>query len=141
MKKILPGLLTLAFLVSFLSACNAYTPGPVTSRSQAAPIPVPTTEAAPTTTAAPETTVPPTTADANIWVETTAPETTEAHIYLYAVSPVNVREGANKNSDVIATLSEGQKVEKLGEEGSWIMIDYKGQTAYVYGQYLSEEEP
>ena len=143
MKRHTLGLLLLAFTVSFLSACNAYTPGPVTTRSQAAPIPVPTTEeiAVETTTEAPTTTAPETTIDANIWIETTEVETTEARVYLYAVSAVNVREGASKNSDVIATLSQGQKVEKLGEEGRWVMIDYNGSPAYVYGQYLSEEEP
>lgn len=143
MKKYTLGILMLAFTVSFLSACNAYTPGPVTTRSQAVPIPVPTTEeiALETTTEAPTTAAPETTMDANIWVETSAVETTEAKVYVYAVAGVNVREGSTKNSDVIGTLSEGDQVEKLGEEGSWVKIDYKGTPAYVYGQYLSEEKP
>ena len=40
MKKQAAMLLLLAFCFSFITACNAYTPGPVTTRSQAAPVPV-----------------------------------------------------------------------------------------------------
>ena len=147
MKKSAGILLLLAFSISFLCACNAYTPGPSTTRSQVAPVSVPTTElvetAAPTETQPVTTTAAPTTTaeDPAIWHQTVEETTEEVKLYVYAVADVNVRTAANKNSDIIATLSYGDKVEKIGEEGSWFKIIYNDQEAFVYGTYLSEEEP
>ena len=148
MKKSAGILLLLAFSISFLCACNAYTPGPSTTRSQVAPVSVPPTElvetpAAPTETQPATTTAAPVTTaeDPAIWHQTEEVTTEEVKVYVYAVADVNVRTAANKNSDIIATLSYGDKVEKIGEEGSWFKIIYNDQEAFVYGTYLSEEEP
>ena len=146
MKKQAAMLLLLAFCFSFITACNAYTPGPVTTRSQAAPVPVPTTEIAVETTqeeatTPEETEAPSTTEDPSIWRETEEETTEEVKEYVYAVASVNVRVAASKESDIIATLNEGDMVEKLGEEGNWFKILYNDQEAFVYGTYLSAEKP
>ena len=48
----------------------------------------------------------------------------------------NVRAGADDESEIIGGLDEGTEVEKLGQEGDWIQIEYEGQTGYVYSGLL-----
>lgn len=140
-----------AFLAAFLAACSAYTPGPSTTRSMAVPIEVTTNaadvSAAATTaaTAAATTAVPTTTAAATTAAPTTAAGTESAaaaaeESWVMAVSGVNVRTAPDKNSEVVGTLSEGEKVKKLGEEGSWTKIEYNGSECYVFSEYLTDAE-
>lgn len=137
-----------AFLTALLAACSAYTPGPSTTRSMAVPIEVTTnaagaaaaeSTAAVTTAAA---TSAPTTAPATAAAATTAaPAPTaaaDAGSYVTAVSGVNVRTAPDKNSEVVGTLSEGERVKKLGEEGSWTKIEYNGAECYVFTKYVTD---
>ena len=48
----------------------------------------------------------------------------------------NVRAEANSDSDIIGGLDEGDQIQKLGQEGDWIQIEYDGQTGYVYSGLL-----
>lgn len=48
----------------------------------------------------------------------------------------NVRAEADGDADIIGGLDEGTEVEKLGQEGDWIQIEYEGQTGYVYSGLL-----
>lgn len=48
----------------------------------------------------------------------------------------NVRTEADGDADIIGGLDEGTEVEKLGQEGDWIQIEYEGQTGYVYSGLL-----
>lgn len=48
----------------------------------------------------------------------------------------NVRAGADVESEIIGGLEEGDQIEKLGQEGDWIQIEYEGQTGYVYCELL-----
>ena len=48
----------------------------------------------------------------------------------------NVRAGAGTDTEVIGGLDAGTQVEKRGEEGEWIQIDYDGQTGYVHNSLL-----
>ncbi len=48
----------------------------------------------------------------------------------------NVREEPDSEAEIIGSLDEGQEVEKLGQEGDWIQIEYEGQTGYVYSSLL-----
>lgn len=57
---------------------------------------------------------------------------------LVANDNCNVRDVPS--GDVIGGISEGETVEKLGEEDGWIQIEYEGQTAYIYGDLLDEIE-
>ncbi len=58
---------------------------------------------------------------------------------VYARSAVNVRDAPGTDSAVVGTLMEGEAVKKLGEDGSWVMIEYNDTTCYVYRDYLTEE--
>ncbi|MBU5482328.1 SH3 domain-containing protein [Blautia sp. MSJ-19] len=48
----------------------------------------------------------------------------------------NVRDAASSDGDIIGGLDEGDQVQKLGQEGDWIQIEYDGQTGYVYSGLL-----
>ena len=48
----------------------------------------------------------------------------------------NVRAEASDESEIIGGLDEGTQVEKTGQEGDWIQINYEGQTGYVFSSLL-----
>lgn len=48
----------------------------------------------------------------------------------------NVRAEASSEGEIIGGLEEGTQVEKQGQEGDWIQIDYYGQTGYVHSSLL-----
>ncbi|WP_455538592.1 C40 family peptidase [Terrisporobacter sp.] len=53
---------------------------------------------------------------------------------------VNFRSGAGTNYSSLGKLNKGDKVEYLGESGSWVKIKYNGQTGYVYGSYVEKNK-
>lgn len=61
---------------------------------------------------------------------------------VYSTTTLNVRAGDSTDTEKLGKFTRGQKVHQLavGDNG-WVRIEYKGQTAYVSGQYLSETEP
>lgn len=77
-------------------------------------------------------------------VPTATPEPTpteDPKEWVYCISPVNVRAGAGNQEQILGFLTAGQKVEKLGQERSWIKIRFEGQDGWVYEKYMSDEEP
>ena len=48
----------------------------------------------------------------------------------------NVRASADSEGEVIGGFSAGTEVEKKGQEGDWIQVDYDGQTGYIYSGLL-----
>ena len=75
---------------------------------------------------------------------TNTPEPTpmeEEKEWIYCISPVNVRASAGNKEQILGTLTTGQKVEKLGQERSWIKIQYEEQEGWVYEEYLTDQEP
>ena len=56
------------------------------------------------------------------------------------VSPLNVREGAGTEYDIIGQLLSGETVEVLGEDGNWYEITYDDVTGFVYSDYLRVDE-
>ena len=48
----------------------------------------------------------------------------------------NVRAEASSEGTIIGGYDEGMQVEKLGEEGDWIKIEYEGQTGYIHNSLL-----
>lgn len=78
------------------------------------------------------------------------PETTAAKTYkvtdvkktMYATASVRVRASYSTSSDVLAALSNGEKVEVTGQsENGWMRVNYKGNVGYVSKEYLSETAP
>ncbi|MGL4849959.1 MAG: SH3 domain-containing protein [Clostridium sp.] len=57
------------------------------------------------------------------------------------VSDLNVRNSASLNGSIIGTVSEGTRVQILGQAGSWYKINYNGQTAYVWANYINGSAP
>ena len=51
---------------------------------------------------------------------------------------VNFRSGAGTNYSSIGKLNKGDKIEYLGESGSWVKARYSGKIGYVYGSYVGE---
>ena len=75
---------------------------------------------------------------------TNTPEPTpteEEKEWVYCVSPVNVRAGAGNGEQILGALTAGQKVEKLGQERSWIKIVFEGREGWVYEKYMTDEKP
>ena len=48
----------------------------------------------------------------------------------------NVRASADSEGEIIGGFSAGTEVEKKGQEGDWIQVDYDGQTGYIYSGLL-----
>lgn len=59
---------------------------------------------------------------------------------MICTSPVNVRDAASSNSNVIGELAKGDEVTVLSKDGGWFEIEFKGRSAYVYERYLDEKQ-
>jgi len=59
---------------------------------------------------------------------------------MICISPVNVRDAASSNSNVIGELAKGDEVTVLSKDGGWFEIEFKGRSAYVYERYLDEKQ-
>ena len=93
------------------------------------------TKAANPTTAAATKAAAPTTAAATYTVK-------DVSKTMYASSSVRVRSGYSTSTDVLGALSVGEKVTVTGEvENGWVRVTYKGHTAYVAKNYLTETAP
>lgn len=61
---------------------------------------------------------------------------------LYSTGSVRVRQSASTSSEVVGSLSKGQKVHAVGQtDNGWIQIEYSGQRAFVSGSHLSATKP
>lgn len=47
-----------------------------------------------------------------------------------------VRDKASTDSNLIGSVSQGEKYKKLGQDGDWIWIDFNGQNGYVKKDFL-----
>ncbi len=52
---------------------------------------------------------------------------------------VNFRSGPSTSYSSIGKFNKGDKVEYLGESGSWIKVKYSSKTGYVYGDYVGKD--
>ncbi|MGL4874470.1 MAG: SH3 domain-containing protein, partial [Clostridium sp.] len=58
-----------------------------------------------------------------------------------SVSDLNVRSGPSLNSSIVGNVEEGTRVQILGQAGSWYKINYNGQTAYLWANYINGNAP
>ena len=56
-------------------------------------------------------------------------------------APVNVRNGASKNTPAVTQLVTGTKVTVLGTEGSWTHIRTGNKEGYIMTSFLTENDP
>lgn len=59
---------------------------------------------------------------------------------IITVNNLNVRSENNTSSKVIGSLNENTKVTVLEKKGDWYKIDYNGQNAWVFGEYVKMGE-
>lgn len=73
-------------------------------------------------------------------VEESQPTETEdiVKVSMKTTTGVNLRKEPNTSCDVLTVLTEGTRVEMIGEEAGWAMVEYQGQTGYVSLDYLEE---
>lgn len=53
---------------------------------------------------------------------------------------VNVRSGPGTDKSILGDLEMGTVITVTGIENDWCSFDYKGQTGYVYGKWLTETD-
>lgn len=118
-----------------ISAETAATGTTAAATKAANPTTAAATKAANPTTAAATKAAAPTTAAATYTVK-------DVSKTMYASSSVRVRSGYSTSTDVLGALSAGEKVTVTGEvENGWVRVTYKGHTAYVAKNYLTETAP
>lgn len=77
-----------------------------------------------------------------VWFGRDAEEHMAEVCNMYAVSKTNalrVRDGANTDSRVISSITEGYKVTVLGFEGDWAKIIFEDEVGYIFAEYLDIE--
>ena len=117
------------------AATKAANPTTAAATKAANPTTAAATKAANPTTAAATKAAAPTTATATYTVK-------DVSKTMYASSSVRVRSGYSTSTDVLGALSAGEKVTVTGEvENGWVRVTYKGHTAYVAKNYLTETAP
>lgn len=68
-----------------------------------------------------------------------AEETAPASTTMYATASVNVRAGDSASTKRLGSLTKGQTVTTTGKTAAgWYIINYNGQTGYVSGKYLTD---
>ena len=118
-----------------VAATKAANPTTAAATKAANPTTAAATKAANPTTAAATKAAAPTTAAATYTVK-------DVSKTMYASSSVRVRSGYSTSTDVLGALSAGEKVTVTGEvENGWVRVTYKGHTAYVAKNYLTETAP
>ena len=69
----------------------------------------------------------------------TGSEDTAEGTILVVTEDCNVRAAASSDAEILGGLSAGTEVEKKGEDGEWVQIDYDGTEAYVHNSLLQEK--
>ena len=67
---------------------------------------------------------------------------TDVNETVYAITSVNVRSGPDKSYSRLGMLSYGDNSQRIGiGDNGWSKVVYRGQTAYMYSEYLTKVEP
>lgn len=61
---------------------------------------------------------------------------------VYTTHSVHVRTGNSTEAQILTTLKKGEALHRTGKgPHGWSRVEYQGQTAYVFGEYLSTSKP
>lgn len=71
----------------------------------------------------------------------TAPAMAERDETVYATANVNIRTAPNTEAEVIAVLTPGEKVKRVGYSETWSQVIYQEKTYYIASAYLTTEKP
>lgn len=67
---------------------------------------------------------------------------TESSGIVYATADANVRAAASTTAEIIGGVNTGEQLQMTGETSdNWIRINYNGSVGFVYGDYISDQEP
>lgn len=69
----------------------------------------------------------------------TGSEDTAEGTILVVTEDCNVRAAASSDAEILGGLSADTEVEKKGEDGEWVQIDYDGTEAYVHNSLLKRK--
>lgn len=61
-------------------------------------------------------------------------------IEAWTTTNVNLRSKPNTNSDIITTLTNDTKIQKLSISDDWTMVVYEDKTGWVYSKYIRDTE-
>lgn len=96
--------------------------------------PTPTTSTTPTTPSTNTNTTTPTTTTDEV-------KFTDVNETVYTTDRVNLRKSWSTSSEKITTLAKDTKLTRTGvASNGWSRVNYNGQTAYIYTQYLAKDE-
>ncbi|WP_416828354.1 SH3 domain-containing protein [Ectobacillus polymachus] len=65
------------------------------------------------------------------------PKTTD---YYVTADGLNIRSGAGAQSDILNTITRGDKVQVSGEDNGWFKVTFNGQTGYINKKYVSQAQ-
>ena len=71
----------------------------------------------------------------------TEQETEEFIQLLWTSTTVNLRSEPSTDSEVLTVLTEGARLELIGEEEGWVKVSFAGQEGYVSTDYVTDAEP
>ena len=71
----------------------------------------------------------------------TAPAVSAEEGQLFTTDGVNIRAEADSTSRICTAVSAGTLVTVLERSGNWVKVQTEDHTGYIYGEYLSEEDP
>lgn len=60
-------------------------------------------------------------------------------MYVNSANGVNLRNGPGTSYKSLGSVSNGEKLELVSQEGEWAKVKYKGETGYVSSKFLTEE--
>jgi len=63
----------------------------------------------------------------------------ESGTIMVATEAVNIR-SSSSNGEIIGGLDEGDQISVIRIDGDWAQVNYNGQTAYVFAEYLTAPE-
>ncbi len=59
---------------------------------------------------------------------------------MITTADINVREEADFEGDILGGYDEGDEITVIGAEGEWYIVEYNGETGYVYSKYLKAKD-
>ncbi len=57
---------------------------------------------------------------------------------VYVLSEVNLRSGPGTGYSIVATVPAGTALTRTGTTGSWVQVEYNGETVYVFNTYVTD---
>ncbi|MDY5496561.1 MAG: SH3 domain-containing protein [Anaerobutyricum sp.] len=63
-----------------------------------------------------------------------------AEVKMFTTEDINLKKKDNKDSKTLSVIPLGEKVKLVKEGEEWTQVEYKGQTGFVYTEYLTKKK-